>query len=128
MFGLGKTRQPEEGDRPMKKFLAIYMAPVGAFDEMLKNPDAAKMKEMSDGWTSWMKKHEKSFTDQGAPTGKNKRVAKGGVKDVRNEVTGYSVVQAASHDEAAKIFADNPMLQTPGAYVEVLEWMEMPGM
>ena len=78
----------------MKKFLAIYMAPVGAFDEMLKNPDPAKMKAMSDSWTAWMKAHEKSFVDQGAPTGKNKRVAKGSVKDVRNEVTGYSVVQA----------------------------------
>ena len=112
----------------MKKFLVIYMAPVGAFDEMMKNPDPAKMKEMSDSWTSWMKAHEKSFTDQGAPTGKNKRVAKGSVKDVRNEVTGYSVVQAESHDEATKIFKDNPMLQTPGAYIEVLEWMEMAGM
>ena len=104
------------------------MAPVGAFDEMMKNPDPAKMKEMSDSWNSWIKKHEKSFTDQGAPTGKNKRVAKGSVKDVRNEVTGYSVVQAESHEEATKIFTDNPMLQTPGAYIEVLEYMEMAGM
>src|SRR5436190_13182505 len=104
MFRLGKTRQTRVGGIRMKKFLAIYMAPVGAFDEMMKNPDPAKMKEMSDSWTAWMKAHEKAFVDQGAPTGKNKRVAKGSVKDVRNEVTGYSVVQAASHDEATKMF------------------------
>ena len=104
------------------------MAPVGAFDEMMKNPDPAKMKAMSDSWNSWIKSHEKSFVDVGAPTGKNKRVAKGNVKDVRNEITGYSVVQADSHDEATKIFNDNPMLQYPGAYIEVLEYMEMAGM
>ena len=112
----------------MKKFVALYMAPVGAFDEMMRTQDPVKMKEMNDGWMSWMKSHEKSFSDRGAATGKNKRVAKGSVKDVRNEVTGYSVVQAESHDEATKIFKDNPMLQTPGAYIEVLEHMEMPGM
>ena len=66
--------------------------------------------------------------DVGAPTGKNKRVAKSGVKDVRNEVTGYSVVQADSHDAATKMFKDNPMLQYPGAYIEVIEYMEMAGM
>src|SRR5882724_5077436 len=112
----------------MKKFVALYMAPVGAFDEMMKNPDPKAMKDMSDGWMKWVDSHKKSFVDVGAPTGKNKRVSSGGVKEVRNEVTGYSVVQADSHDEATKMFKDNPMLQSPGAYVEVLEWMEMSGM
>ena len=112
----------------MKKFVALYMAPVGAFDDMMKNQDPAQMKSMSDGWNSWVKSHEKSFVDVGAPTGKNKRVAKDNVRDVRNEITGYSVVQADSHDDAAKIFKDNPMLAFPGAYIEVLEYVEMAGM
>ena len=112
----------------MKKFIALYMAPIGAFDEMMKNPDPQRMKEMNDGWMGWVKAHEKSFVDVGAPAGKNKRVTKDGVKDVRNEVTGYSIVQADSHQAATEMFKDNPMLAYPGAYVEVIEWMEMPGM
>src|SRR5262245_52338217 len=112
----------------MKKYIALYMAPIGAFDEMMKKQDPAEMKKMNDGWMAWVNAHKSSFVDQGAPAGKNKRVTKDGVKDVRNEVTGYSVVQADSHDAAAKLFKDNPMLAFPGAYVEVIEWMEMPGM
>ena len=79
-----------------------------------------------DGWMQWAKTHEKDFVEMGTPTGKNKRVMAGGVTDVRNEITGYSIVQAESHEEATKIFADNPHLQMPGAYVEVMECMEMP--
>jgi len=64
--------------------------------------------------------------DMGAPLGKNKRVSASGVADMRNDVGGYSIVEANTHDEAAQLFRDNPMLQMPGAYVEVLEIMPMP--
>jgi len=110
----------------MKKFVALYMAPVAGLDEMRKNTSPQQMKEWNESWMKWAKSHEKSFVDRGAPAGKNKRVAKDSVRDVRNEVTGYSVVQADSHEDATKIFQDNPMLQMPGAYIEVLEYVEMP--
>ena len=45
MFGLGIPVNLDKEENRMKKFLAIYMAPVGSFDEMMKNPDPAKMKE-----------------------------------------------------------------------------------
>jgi hypothetical protein len=111
----------------MKKFIALYMAPVAAMDEMRKNPNPEKDKKWMDSWNAWMEEHKASFVDVGAPAGANKRVMKDSVKDVRNEVTGYSVVQAESHDEAAKLFQGNPMLQMPGAYVEVMEWVPMKG-
>ena len=42
---------------------------------------------------------------------------------------GYSVVQAESHDAATKIFGkDHPHLQMPGAWIEIIEIMPMPGM
>ena len=113
----------------MKKFIAIYGAPVGAYDEMMKNPDPVKQKEGMDEWTAWMKKHNKSFVmGVNTPVGKNKRVTKDGIKDMRNEISGISIVEAESHDDAAKIFTDNQELKTPGAYVDVLTWVEMPGM
>ena len=55
-------------------------------------------------------------------------VTASGVSDVRNEIGGYSIVEADSHDEAAKVFLDNPMLQMPGAYIEVLDIKPMPEM
>jgi len=110
----------------MKKFVAIYMAPVAAMDEIRKNRSPARMKEFNDSWMKWVKSHEKSFVDVGSPTGKNKRVTKGSIQGVQNEVLGFSVVQAETHEEAAKIFRDTPNLQIPGAYIEVLEYVQMP--
>ena len=112
----------------MKKFVAFYMMPIASIDEMMKNNTPEQQKAGMDNWMAWMKSHEASFVDRGAPLGKNKRVTKDGASDVRNEITGYSVVQAESHDEAVALFADSPHLQMPGAYVDVLELMQMPGM
>ncbi len=108
----------------MKKFLALYMAPVTVMDEWNKMTKEDQKKGM-DEWMEWAKAHKSDLVELGNPVGKNKRVTKEGVSDRRNEVGGYSIVQADSHEEAAKIFADNPHLKTPGTYVEVLEIKSM---
>ncbi|MFA6503545.1 MAG: hypothetical protein WCT54_01140 [Patescibacteria group bacterium] len=110
----------------MKKFVVLYMAPIAELDKMMQNTDKEKMREMDAIWLKWIADHKDSFVDQGAPLGKNKRVTKEGINDIRNEVKGYAVVQAESHEDACKIFEDNPMFEMPGAYVEVLAWVEMP--
>lgn len=112
----------------MKKFLAIYMAPMEKMQEAMKAMTPEMQKEQNELWNKWMESKKGSVADMGAPVGKNKRVTSAGVSDVRNEIGGYSIVEAESHDEAAKLFSDNPMLQgMPEAYVEVLEIMPMPG-
>ena len=64
-----------------------------------------------------------------APLGKTKKVDSKGVSDTKNDVCGYSVVQADTADGATKIFGkDHPHLQMPGAWVEVVEVMHIPGM
>lgn len=107
------------------KFVAIYMAPSEALDEMMKHTTPAERDAGMASWQAWMDSHEESFVDQGAALGKNKRVSKDGISDVRNEITGYAVVEANSHEEAAEIFSDSPHLDIDGAYVEVLTWVEM---
>jgi hypothetical protein len=107
-------------EHTMKKFVAIYMAPVAAMDELRRTRSPERVKEFNDSSMKWVKSHEKSFVDVGSPTGNNKRVTKDKVQDVKNEIIGYSVVQAETHNEAAKIFQDTPNLQIPGAYIEGL--------
>ena len=52
-----------------------------------------------------------------------------GASNTKNEIGGYSIVQAESHDAAAKLFGkDHPHLQMPGAWIEIVEIMPMPGM
>ena len=104
------------------------MMPIASIDEMMKNSTPEQRKAGMDSWVAWSKKHEKDLVELGTPTGKNKRVTASGVSDTRNEVCGYSIVQAESHDAAAKIFSDNPHLEMPGTYIEIMECRPMPSM
>jgi hypothetical protein len=80
-------------------------------------------------WMAWMNANKSSLVDGGAPVGKTKRVDANGASDTRNEIGGYSIVQAESHDAATKIFGkDQPHLQMPGAWIEIVEIMQLPGM
>lgn len=111
----------------MKKFLVLYMAPTSSIDQMMKSATPEQQKAGMTAWTNWMDAHKAQLAEMGAPTGKNKRVTTSGVSDVRNEVCGYSIAQAETHDAAAAIFADSPhLMNLPGAYVEVVEIMAMP--
>ena len=117
----------------MKKYLALYYIPRAALDEWDKkkaegvNLTEEMEKEMKI-WSDWMNAHKDIFADMGSGLGKTKRVTAGGVLDSKNELTGYSIVKADSHEAAAKLFTpDHPHLVMPGAYIEVLELVG-PGM
>jgi hypothetical protein len=113
----------------MKKFMVFYMADPAAFETMMKSSTPDTQKKGMEAWMHWMGAHKASIVDGGAPLGKTKRVDATGAKDVKNGIGGYSVVQADSHDAAAKLFGkDHPHLQMmPGAWVEIVEIMPMPG-
>ena len=77
----------------------------------------------------WMGDNKASLVDGGAPLGKTKRVNSMATSDTKNDIGGYSIVQAESADTATRIFGkDHPHLQMPGAWVEVIEIMQIPGM
>lgn len=111
----------------MKKFMAIYMAPVAEMQKMMQDSTKEEQEKGMREWQKWMDDNKEHFVDVGAPLGKNKRIAADGVEDVRNEIAGYSIIKAETHDDAAKIFATNqPHLQIPGAYIEIMELVAMP--
>ena len=112
----------------MSKFFLLYLAPVSAIEQMMSNSNPEQMKAGMDAWMEWMKKHEKAIVDMGAPLGKTKRVTATSVASVRNEVTGYTIVEAESHDAAAALLVGHPHLNMPGAYVDVLSVTPIPGM
>ena len=102
------------------------MVPVASIDEMMKTMTPELGKQGMDQWKAWMDAHKDVFVDMGAPVGRNKRVTSSGVEEVRNEVTGYSIVQAESADAAAQIFVGMmPHFEMPGSYVEVMPLADM---
>ncbi|MHB8660411.1 MAG: hypothetical protein ACYC75_00510 [Minisyncoccota bacterium] len=110
----------------MKKFLALYLAPLSELKKMAEaTPE--EMKTGMDEWMEWMKKNESAMVDPGTPLGRTKVITTAGVSDIKNKVAGYSVVQAESHDSAAMLFEDNPHLKIHNASIEIIECLPMPG-
>ena len=118
----------------MKKFMAVYTGSPAAFEEyQRKFADAEKRKAHEkkgmEAWEKWVKAHEKSIVDGGAPLGKTKRVSSKGITDVRNNLAAYTVVEAESQEAAAKMFLDHPHFTIfPGDGVEIMECLPMPRM
>jgi hypothetical protein len=81
-----------------------------------------------DEWMAWYKANEKKLADAGAPLGKTKRLDAKGLTDTKNGMTGYSVVEAGSFEDAAKLFKNHPHLKMQGCTIDILELREMPSM
>lgn len=109
----------------MKTFMALYFAPLAALKEM-GTPSPEKVKEEMEKWTDWAMNTGEALLDMGTPLGKTKRVTESGISDAKNEVTGYSIVEADSHEEAASLFEDHPHIKMlPGAWIDVLPCIPM---
>jgi hypothetical protein len=77
----------------------------------------------------WVKENEASIVDLGSPLGKTNRINAEGISNTKNEITGYTIVQAESHEAAAELFANHPHFMIfPGDSVEVMECLPMPRM
>jgi len=114
----------------MKKFMVLYMASPAHFEKMMKSSTPEQQQKGMQAWMQWMIANKTSIVESGGPLGKTKRVDGSGATDAKNGIGGYSIVQAASADAAAKLFGkDHPHLQMmPGAWIEVVEIMPIPGM
>jgi hypothetical protein len=111
----------------MKNFLVLYRMDIAEMQKLMASTSPEERKKNMAAWEAWMKKNMASFADHGGPVGKTKQVAASGTTDIRNDIGGYSIVRAESHDAAAALLADNPHFTMPGATVEVMEIMPMPG-
>jgi hypothetical protein len=118
----------------MKNFLAVYLGS-GSSPEKSKwdslSPEARKEREAAGmkAWSDWMAKHQAIIVTNGGPLGKTKRVSSKGTANVTNEMTGFVVVKAESHDVAAALFTNHPHFAIfPGVAVEVMEVLPIPGM
>jgi hypothetical protein len=116
----------------MKKFLAIYTGTQAAMEKSGWNRmDEAKRKEREaagiEAWFAWGDKHAGAIVDTGTPLGKTKRVGPDGITDIKNAMTGYVVVEADSHEAAARLFENHPHFTIfPGESVEVMECLPLP--
>ena len=116
----------------MKRFLAIYIGTEAALERAQWNKlDEAKRKERQasgfKAWMDWGVANSAAIVDQGTPLGKTKRASPQGIADIKNSMTGYVIVQAESHEAAAKLFENHPHFTLfPGDSVEIMECLPLP--
>ena len=109
-------------DSKSNKFIALYLIPSAVMADWAKtDPDTRKPAEekMKTEWQQWMKIHAKMVKLTEA-VGKTKRITASGIADGKNDICLYSIIEADSHEAAAKIFEKHPHLQIPQASIEVM--------
>jgi transcription antitermination factor NusG len=117
----------------VKNYLAIFLGTPSSpkFAEFMAMEEGKRKKIEATGmkaWGDWMQKHQSVIVETGGPLGKTKRTSAQGVSDTKNNLSGYVVVKADSHDAAAKLFEKHPHFMIfPGESVEIMEILPIPG-
>jgi hypothetical protein len=79
-------------------------------------------------WKAWVETHKAALVEMGGPLGKTKRVDASGIADIGNEMGAFTVVRAASHEAAAKLFENHPHFAIfPGERIEIMPVLPIPG-
>lgn len=93
-------------------------------------PEAERRTREREGiaaWKAWLEKHQAAVSVMGGPLGKTKKITLRGVEDAANEMGGFMVVRAESHDAAARLFEKHPHFAIfPGDSVEVMPVLPIP--
>jgi hypothetical protein len=94
-------------------------------------PEAERRAKEQQGiaaWKAWVEKNQAALVEMGGPLGKTKKVDSSGVADISNEMGAFTVVRAASHEAAAKLFENHPHFTIfPGERVEIMPILPIPG-
>ncbi|OKO80389.1 hypothetical protein AC629_27635 [Bradyrhizobium sp. NAS80.1] len=114
-------------------YLAVFLGSKNspkwaAWNAMSDAERKAKEQEGMAAWKGWVEKHQGAIQTMGGPLGKTKKVDGKGVADIANEMGAFTVVRAASHEAAAKMFENHPHFAIfPGERVEIMPVLPIPG-
>jgi len=88
----------------------------------------ARSREGIAAWKAWIEQNQAAIAGMGGPLGKTKKITQQGIVDTSNELGGYMVIRADSHEAAAKLFENHPHFTIfPGEAVEVMPVLPIPG-
>jgi hypothetical protein len=114
-------------------FLAVFLASksnpkMAAWNALAENERNARQQQGMAAWNAWAEKHGAAIVQMGGPLGKTKKVDSQGVADTTNLLTAFTVVRAASHEAAAKMFEGQPHVAIfPGDSIEIMPVLPIPG-
>jgi len=116
----------------MNKYLVLYRSE-GALSgmsvsEMFANSTPEQMAAGMAAWRTWHEKSGNAVVDLGAPLDKSTTVAGGLGTPSKTSITGYTVLQAKSLEDAVNLMRDHPHFHMPGSSVQILECIPMSAM
>lgn len=116
-------------DTYLAVFLGSKTSPKwAAWNALSETERKAKEQEGMAAWKGWVEKHQGAIQAMGGPLGKTKKVDGKGLADIANEMGAFTVVRAASHEAAAKMFENHPHFAIfPGERVEIMPVLPIPG-
>jgi hypothetical protein len=111
----------------MKKYMFLYWGPASAEPWQ---PSPEESQKVFSQWQAWKEKFKAHVADMGdglksdgGKVLKNGQLTDGPLVEAKEIVTGYSVIQASSLDEAVKVARECPIFLMPGASTEIREMM-----
>jgi len=116
----------------MNRYLVLYRSEAAldgmTVSEMLARVTPAQMEAGMAAWRAWYEKCGSAVVDRGTPLDKSTTVKEGSAAAGKTSITGYTIIQAGSMDEAVSLVKDHPHFFAPGSSVEIIECIPMPGM
>ncbi len=109
----------------MSKFLFIYRNPPASD----RQPSPEEMQAMFAQWGAWKEKFKAHVVDMGdglkhgGKVLEDGKVTDGPHSEAKEIIGGYSVIEAASYDEAVAVARECPIVFMPQAKIEIREMM-----
>jgi hypothetical protein len=112
----------------MTKYMILYNSSVSA-SETMANATPEEMQASMAEWIVWKDEADKTASfDFGLPLQAAAQVTPDNVTSSDRQVSGYSVMEGDSKEEVIGLLKSHPHLKNPGASIDVLEMLLMPGM
>src|SRR5262245_39945183 len=126
---------PTQGEKAMSNdtYLAVFLGSktspkMAAWNALPQSERQAREREGMAAWKARVDRQQSAILGMSGPPGKTKQVEAGGVADIAHELGAFTVVRAASHEAAAKMFANHPHFSIfPGERVEIMPILPIPG-
>jgi len=116
----------------MNRFMVLYQTAAAAQGlsaaEAMANTSPEQMKAGMALWRQWHEKCGDAIVDMGAPLHGAVTVDAGGAAPAMSPVSGYTILQADSKEEAIKLMEGHPHFHAPSASMMILEAVRMPSM
>lgn len=116
----------------MKKYLVLYRSDAAmsgmSASEMFANTPPEQLEAGMAMWAAWTEKCGSAIIDLGAPLDNSTVVTATEASPNKSSVSGYTILEAESIEAATALMKDHPHFFAPGATIEILESVAIPGM